>query len=226
MSQAAIPFSSTGPQGHRGRMRGRLLANEAALADYEILEMLLFLGIPRRDTKPLAKSLINQFGSLAAALTAAIEAPDRLGLPAQATAALAMVRESADHLARPEVQERPRLDGWDALIRHIDPPGRRDDPPGVSALLLDSRNRLLAEPSWPGAADAASLPRLVLRHALDHHASALLLVRTVPSRPRLGRADRALHDAMQAAAAPLVVVLHDLVVVGQGAWLSLRQSGR
>src|SRR5271155_2322052 len=68
---ATAPFTSTGPHGHRERMRGRLLEKgAAALADYEILEMLLFLGIARRDTKPLAKAMINRFGSLAAALGA------------------------------------------------------------------------------------------------------------------------------------------------------------
>ncbi|MHA4801761.1 hypothetical protein, partial [Enterococcus faecium] len=62
---ASLPFPSTGPHGHRARMRARLLARGGAgLADYEIIEMLLFLGIPRGDTKPLAKAAINRFGSL------------------------------------------------------------------------------------------------------------------------------------------------------------------
>jgi DNA repair protein RadC len=139
-------------------MRGRLLANEAALADYEILEMLLFLGIPRRDTKPLAKSLINRFGTLA-------------------------------------------------------------------ALLLNSRNQLLAEPTWPGIPDPAGFPRAMLRHALEQHASAVLLVRHGSGRPRLTQADRTLFAAVQDAAGPLTVTLHDLVVTGQGGWTSLRQSG-
>jgi hypothetical protein len=62
----APPIESTGPQGHRGRMRTRLLSAPDALADYEVLEKLLFFGIPRRDTKPQARSLILQFSSLAA----------------------------------------------------------------------------------------------------------------------------------------------------------------
>jgi DNA repair protein RadC len=215
-------FTGTGPQGHRGRMRGRLLANEAALADYEILEMLLFLGIPRRDTKPLAKSLINRFGTLADALAAA---PDALGLPERAASALALVADSATHLARPERLERPTLDSWDALIRHIAPALRGDASPGLAALLLNSRNQLLAEPTWPGIPDPAGFPRAMLRHALEQHASAVLLVRHGSGRPRLTQADRTLFAAVQDAAGPLTVTLHDLVVTGQGGWTSLRQSG-
>ncbi len=218
----AAAFQGTGPQGHRGRMRTRLLANETALADYEILEMLLFLGIPRRDTKPLAKSLINRFGTLAAALAAT---PDALDLPPRAAAALALVTDSATHLARPETRQRPTLDSWDALIQHIDPAARTQHPPGLTALLLNSRNQLLAEPAWPGPPDPAAFPRDMLRHALDHHASAVLLVRHGATRPRLTPADRALFTDVQRAAGPLTVALHDLVVTGCGTWTSLRKSG-
>ena len=90
------PFSSTGPHGHRRRMRERLLnAGAASLADYEILEMLLFLGIPRRDTKPLAKALINSFGSLAGVLTASCEDLSREGGLTDACAALIRLPELA-----------------------------------------------------------------------------------------------------------------------------------
>ena len=206
-------------------MRTRLLANEAALADYEILEMLLFLGIPRRDTKPLAKALINRFGGLGAALSAAIAEPDRLGLPPEAAAALALVSDSAAHLARPEQRARTTLDGWDALIAHIDPKARADDPPGLSALLLNSRNQLIAEPGWPGTPEPAVFARTMLRQALDQHASAVLLVRHGAARPKLTAADRALYAEVSRAAAPLTVAVHDLVVTGLGKWISLRQSG-
>ncbi len=221
---ATQPFSSTGPHGHRGRMRSRLLASEAALADYEVLEMLLFLGIPRRDTKPLAKSLINRFGSLAGTLEAGRDALVRTGLQERAIDALALVTEAASYLARPERIKRPLLGDWAALERHLDIPARTRQPASVSALLLNNRNQLLAEPSWePGIAPGA-LATEMLRHALDQHATAAILVCNRPgSEPRLGRADREFHAAVQRAAAALSVTVHDLVVIGRGEWASLRQ---
>ena len=217
------PFQSTGPHGHRSRMRTRLLAAEGALADYEILEMLLFLGIPRRDTKPLAKALINRFGSLAGALTAPSFDLGDAGLPPRAIEALGFVGEAAAELERPERRDRITLGSWDALDRHL--ACRRDTPAGTCALLLDSRNRLVAEPRWEPGADPAQLAREMLRHALDRHASAAILVRHCIGRPQACEVDHDLLDAAQAAAAALSVVVHDLVVAGDGAWVSLLQPG-
>ncbi len=207
-------------------MRTRLLASEAALADYEILEMLLFFGIERRDTKPLAKGLINQFGSLAGALTAEGDALRRAGLPPRAVEALALVGEAAATLARPEQAERIVLGSWAVLERHLDVPGRTLQPPGTSALLLNNRNQLLGEPSWPPGLEAERLGREMLRHALDRHASALIVVRNAGAGPAvIGAEDRALSGVLRRAAPALVVSLHDVLVLGQGDWVSLRQQG-
>ncbi len=224
---ATAPFSSTGPHGHRGRMRSRLLAAEAALADYEILEMLLFLGIPRRDTKPLAKSLINRFGSLAATLEAGRDALLRTGLPERAIEALALATEAAAYLARPERIKRAVLGNWAALEAHLDIASRTRQPAGVSVLLLNNRNQLLGEPAWEPGVDSGRLATEMLRHALDQHATAAILVRNrAGADARLGPDDHAFYAAVQRAAAALSVTVHDLVVIGRGDWASLRQRGR
>ncbi len=222
----AKPFSSTGPYGHRSRMRGRLLANEAALADYEILEMLLFLGIPRRDTKPCAKGLINQFGSLAAAIGADRAALLAAGLPPRAADALAIVKDAASVLAEPDAIRRPVLGDHQSLERYLDIPERTAQPPGWSALLLNNRNQLLAEPAWELEMAPDALARDLVRQALDGHATAAILLRNAgPEAARIGASDRAVHAAVQRAGAPLAVVLHDVVVIGRGGWTSLRQRG-
>ena len=106
-----VPFQSTGPQGHRGRMRDRLLVRgPEGLADYEVLEMLLFLGIPRGDTKPLAKGLINAFGSLGRVLAATPEELVTQGaMPEDAILPLRLVQAAAHRLARADAIERPLL---------------------------------------------------------------------------------------------------------------------
>ena len=222
----AQPFSSTGPHGHRSRMRGRLLAGEGALADYEILEMLLFLGIARRDTKPLAKGLINQFGSLSAAIEADRTALDAAGLPKPAIEALDLVVEAAAILARPEGIKRKVIADLAALSAHLDAVERTSQPPGLGALLLNNRNQLLGEPAWPAETPPAALARELMRAALDGHATATILLRNAgPAAPKINALDRALHTEVQRAGMPLSVVVHDLIVMGRGDWVSLRQRG-
>ena len=206
-------------------MRTRLLANEAALADYEILEMLLFLGIPRRDTKPLAKALVNAFGGLGEALRADRSALLRAGLPEQAAQAFAAVVEAAAVLARPERTDTVVLDGFPAVERHLDLPARARRGPALSALLLDTRNRLLAEPSWPAETEPAVFAAEMLRHALDRHATAAILVcNRGDAAPRISKGDRDLHARLTRDGAALSVAIHDLMVIGRSDWVSLRQS--
>ena len=205
-------------------MRGRLLASEIALADYEILEMLLFLGIERRDTKPLAKSLINRFGDLAGTLTAAPAALAEAGLGTPAITALALASEAAAHLARPDDAARVALGTWTAVLLHIDPEARLPQGPGLSALLLNSRNQLLGEPSWPDSTPDDTLVREMLRQALDRHATALIVVRNAgTAAPTLLDRDITLHAAMRESGMSLSIEVHDLIVIGRGAWASLRR---
>lgn len=222
----AKPFSSTGPYGHRGRMRTRLLAGETALADYEILEMLLFLGIERKDTKPLAKALINEFGSLSEALEADADALAAQGLPPRAIEAIEIVTEAAGILARPDAIRRKVIADLDQLERHLQVAERTAQPPSLSALLLNNRNQLLGEPVWDAEIGPAEMARELLRHALDQHATATIVIRNAgPAAAKITAADRALHAEIHTAGSRLSVVVHDLVVIGRGEWTSLRQRG-
>jgi DNA repair protein RadC len=202
-------------------MRGRLLARPLALADYEILEMLLFLGIPRRDTKPQAKGLINRFGSLAGTVSAPAAVLRDAGVPGRVVEAFGVVVEAAAALAQAERVERVVLSDWDALDRFLDAPSRSERPPGLSALLLNNRNQLLGECRL----DEAGATRMLLRQALERHATAAILVRNLgEAAPAASKVDRALLQQVRDAAAPLAVVVHDMVVVGQGGWISLRPA--
>ena len=210
-------FASTGPQGHRSRMRTRLLAAPGALADYEILEMLLFLGIPRRDTKPQAKGLINQFGSLAGALTAAADTLVAAGMPPRAAAAFPVVIDAAAQLAKAERVERVLLNDWDALDSYLLRP--RPRPEGFSVLLLNNRNHLLAEMRLDEN-DPPTITRSVLKHALSHHATALILLRTAPTAAATPL-DHTLLAHVRTCAAELSVLVHDMVVLGNGRWVAV-----
>jgi len=221
-------FDSTGPAGHRGRMRERLLSRgPEALADYEILEMLLFLGIARRDTKPLAKQLINSFGSLAGVLTASPSALAMTGgLGVDAIAVLRLPEEAAHRLARAESRTTPILNNWDRLLEYLDKALVGAVPGQLRALLLDNRNRLLADETVQG--EPEHVPHVLAGRALTVHATALILIRVVPGGApdkALMKREAALAVAVRTAVSLLSVILHDHMLVGMGNWISLTQKG-
>ena len=237
-NRAPLPFSSTGPHGHRRRMRERLLgAGPAGLADYEVLEMLLFLGIPRRDTKPLAKGLINVFGSLAGVLSATPEALLRDGgLDEECICVLRLPELAAMRLSQAEQRDKPVLNNWDRLLSYFEVALTGAIAGQLRILFLDNRNRLLADEVVEDASAAiagleAAQPdpsRQAMRRALDLHATAMILVRVVAAgpvaKPVLVR-EAALAARMTRAAAPLAIVLHDHMLAGGETWVSLRQKG-
>ncbi|MCQ8240658.1 JAB domain-containing protein [Rhizosaccharibacter radicis] len=222
------PFTSTGPQGHRARMRERLLGRgPAALADYELLEMLLFLGIPRRDTKPLAKELINRFGSLEAVLGATADRLGAAGLRPEAASVLRVPEEAARRLAMAEARDRPVLNNWDRLLEYFDTALSGAVPGQRRALLLDNRNRLLADETLPDM-EVGALAGILARRALELHATALILLRVVPPGPvpaALVKAEGGMVRELGAPLAALAVMLHDHMLVGGGSWVSLKQKG-
>lgn len=224
------PFASTGPQGHRSRMREKLLLRGAdALADYELLEMLLFFAFKKGDTKPLAKTLINQFGSFAAVLAA----PQRelmatRGLGPHSVAALKLVQASALRLARAEVMQRPILNNWDRLMDYLNAVLARERIEQFRVLFLDPRNRLIADEAQArGTVNHTPVyPREVVKRALELHATALVLVHNHPSGdPSPSRDDIEMTREVRDAGRILSIVLHDHIIVGNGRWLSFRREG-
>lgn len=223
-------FSSTGPYGHRSRMRARLLTRGAgALADYEVLEMLLFLAFKKGDTKPLAKELINRYGSFAAVITAPQEELLALpGLGEHSVTALKLVQEAALRLGKAEVMEQPVLANWEALTGYLGAALARERVEQSRVLYLDSRNRLLKdEAHGRGTVNQTPLyPREIIRRALDLGATALILVHNHPSGdPSPSRADIDMTEEVCRAGEVFSIVVHDHLIVGNGRTLSFRQEG-
>jgi DNA repair protein RadC len=224
------PFASTGPHGHRERMREKLLERGAeALADYELLEMLLFFAQPKGDTKPLAKGLINRFGSFASVLAAPsrdlFAAP---GLGRHSVAAIRLVQASAQRLALAEVMNRPVLNNWDRLLEYLHTVLARERIEQFRVLFLDNKNRLLADEAQArGTVNHTPVyPREVVKRALELHATALILVHNHPSGdPTPSNDDIDMTQEVKIAAQALSIVLHDHLIVGNGRWVSLRQEG-
>jgi DNA repair protein RadC len=225
-----LPFASTGPQGHRGRMREKLLERgPGALADYELLEMLLFFAFKKGDTKPLAKALINRYGSFANVLTAPQqELLDTPGLGEHSVTAIKLVQDAALRLARAEVMEKPVLNNWDRLMDYLNAALAREKIEQFRILFLDSKNRLIADEAQArGTVNHTPVyPREVIKRALELHATALILVHNHPSGdPTPSRADIEMTGEIMAAGAVLSVVVHDHLIIGNGRHLSFRREG-
>ncbi len=219
-----------GAAGHRERMRRKLLdAGPAAILDHELLEMVLFLALPRRDTKPLARALLAAFGSFANVISAppqALLAVD--GLAEAGIAALKTVQAAALRLAKAEVAARPVLNNWDVLMDYLNAVMARERVEQFRVLFLDARNRLLGDEAQArGTVNHTPVyPREVIKRALELQATAIILVHNHPSGdPTPSRDDIDMTREVKAAAAALSIVLHDHVIVGNGRWLSFRREG-
>jgi DNA repair protein RadC len=216
--------------GHRARLRQRLLAGGAeALADYEVLEYLLFAANPRGDTKPLAKALLQRFGSLNAVLNAepgALTQVPKMG--ETGAAALKAVALAARRMARGEVSQKPVLGSWQALLDYLTIDMAHLTVERVRVLYLDTRNRLIVDHHvGDGSVDEAAIhPREVIRKAMDVGSTALILVHNHPSgNPEPSRADIEITRRIAEAGRLLGIVVHDHVIVGRDGHVSLKAKG-
>ncbi len=206
--------------GHRQRLKQRFVsAGPEALPDYELLELILFAAIPRRDTKPLAKRLIERFGSFAEVVNAP---PDRLkevkGIGDAAITQIKLVRAAALRVMQGQIMQRPVLGSWDAVLGYCRAAMGFEAQEQFRILFLDKRNRLIAdEMQQRGTVDHTPVyVREVVKRALELSASAIILVHNHPSGdPTPSRADIDMTRQIADAAKPLGVTIHDHIIVGR-----------
>jgi len=213
--------------GHRERLRARFRdAGAAALADYELLELVLFRAIPRRDVKPLAKVLVDRFGSFAEVLAAPPNLLEEVaGITPSVVTELKIVEAAAHRIARGQVKRRPVLSSWSAVIEYCRTSMAFAPREQVRVLFLDKRNQLIAdEVVQTGTVDHAPVyPREVIKRALEVSASALILCHNHPSGdPTPSRADIDMTKRIIEMAKPLGIELHDHIIVGKDGHASLK----
>jgi DNA repair protein RadC len=214
--------------GHRERLRARFReAGPDALADYELLELVLFRAIPQRDVKPLAKQLIETFGSFAEVI-AAPEArlrKDVKGLGDAAITEIKIVQAAAGRLARGQVKGRAVLSSWSSVLDYCRTAMAFADKEQFRILFLDKRNQLIAdEVQQQGTVDHTPVyPREVVKRALELSATAIILVHNHPSGdPTPSRADIQMTQSIVEVAKPLGISVHDHIIVGRDGHASLK----
>lgn len=229
LDDAAVALSiDKGHDGHRERLRKRFLAAGATgIADYELLELVLFRALPRGDVKPLAKLLIKRFGSYAEVLTAP---PERLreikGLGNAAITELKIIEAAAQQLVRGSIKTRPILSSWAAVADYCRAVMAFVAHEEFRVLFLDKRNTLIEdEVQGVGTVDHTPVyPREVIKRALELGATALILVHNHPSGdPTPSAADVSMTQQIVALAKPMGIEIHDHLVVGRSGCASLRK---
>ena len=215
---------------HRARLRDRFRDGGAdALPDYEMLELLLFRSIPRKDVKPLARALIDRFGDLNGVLSAPIDKLTAVEGVGDAVALDFKLVEAATHrMARARVLRRHVVSSWDALIDYCHTVMAHRDTEQFRILFLDTRNTLIAdEAQASGTIDHVPVyPREVVKRALELNAAALILVHNHPSGdPTPSQADIDMTRRIEEAARALSIEVHDHLIIGKSQELSFRAEG-
>jgi len=199
------------------------------MPDYELLELTLFPALPRKDTKPLAKALLARFGSFAEVIAAPrarlLEIP---GVGDAVVNQLKIVEAAAARLAQTRVIGRPALSSWAALLDYCMAAMARAPSEEFRILFLDRKNVLIAdEVQARGTVDHTPVyPREIVKRALEHGASAIILVHNHPSGdPTPSKADIAMTREVAAAAKTLGIAIHDHLVIGRSGHASFKSLG-
>jgi DNA repair protein RadC len=234
VQEAAMTFlddaSAPHHTGHRTRLRDRFLLGGAdVLPDYELLELVLFAAIPRRDVKPLAKQLIARFGGFAEVVAAPRERLLEVdGIGENAVTQLKVIEAAALRLSKARLLGKPALSSWQSLLDYCTAAMARSVREEFRVLFLDRKNILIAdEVQSAGTIDHTPVyPREIVKRALELSASAIILVHNHPSGdPTPSRADIDMTREIAAAAKPLRIAVHDHLVVGRSGQVSFKSLG-
>lgn len=216
--------------GHRDRLRARYRDNgETALADYEVLELLLFRLIPRKDTKPIAKALLARFGTLSGVFGAPLHLLQEVnGIGETVALDIKLISTVAQRVLKSEIRDKQVLSSWSAVIQYCHAAMAHETREQFRILFLDKRNVLIAdEVQGLGTVDHTPVyTREVIKRALELSATALVLVHNHPSGdPAPSRADIDMTKVIIEAARPLGILIHDHIIIGRDGHASLKGLG-
>lgn len=215
--------------GHRDRLRERFVKGGVeALADYEILELILFLALPRRDVKPLAKKLIQSFGSFNGVFHATIPDLVAFGLSENTAIALKTLEAAAFHLMKHDLIGRPVLNNWAKLMDYMQATMAHEKKEHFRLLFMNKKNELIAdEIQQTGTVDhTPAYPREIVKRALELSATAIILVHNHPSGDSSpSKSDIDMTQAIIMAAKPLSITIHDHLIVSRNGITSLKNKG-
>ncbi len=216
-------------KGHRQRLRERFLNAPDSLQDYELIELLLFMAIPRKDVKPLAKDLLNRFGGLPQLMNAPIEELTKIkGVSENTAASIKIVTVTAHRMMKREFLNRPVLNSWTRLMDYCVSSMGDESKEHFRILFLNKKNELIAdEIQGSGTVDhTPAYPREIMKRALELGATALILMHNHPSGdPKPSQADIDLTRHIVRAGETFDIVIHDHIIVSRNGYSSFKSLG-
>lgn len=215
--------------GHRDRLRDRFLrGGPDSLAEYELLELYLFMLIPRRDVKPLAKALITQFGSFSGVIHATPDDLIAFGLSENTATGLKSIEAAALMMMKQDVMNKPVLNSWAKLTDYIRASMSHEKKEHFRLLFLNKKNELIGdEIQQSGTVDhTPAYPREIMKRALEVGATAIILVHNHPSGdPTPSKPDIEMTKAIIDAGKPFSIIIHDHIIVSRNGTSSMRNLG-
>lgn len=214
--------------GHRDRLRQKFRENgHRSLADYELLELVLFRSIPRRDTKPLAKQLLEEFGSFAQVVSAPTHRLEEInGLGTGTVTDLKLIQAAASELISGDIREKPLLGSWNSVLNYCRAAMAFEEVEQFRILFLDKKNQLIRdEVQQVGTIDHTPVyPREILKRALELSATAIILVHNHPSGdPTPSSADVKMTKKIVELMTNVGIAVHDHLIIAQDGHASLKE---
>ncbi len=216
--------------GHRQRLRERFLVGGAdSLKDYELLELILFMAIPRRDVKPLAKELLDKYKTLPALLSAPTAQLTQIpGVSENVAIALKSISATAQRMLKQEFINKPVLNNWTRLMDYCMGTMAHENREHFRILFMNKKNELLAdEIQHVGTVDqTAAYPREIMKRALELNATALILMHNHPSGDSTpSQADIDMTEKIIMAGDPFGILIHDHVIISRNGYTSMKSDG-
>jgi len=215
--------------GHRDRLRARFLNAPDSLPDYELLELLLFMAIPRKDVKPIAKKMIDRFKNMNGVLNASLNDLQGVeGVSHNSAIAIRAIRAAGLRLLQQNVMERPVLTSWQRLLDYCEAAMANESTEHFRLIFLNKRNEVIAdEVQQSGTVDhTPAYPREIVKRALELGATALIMAHNHPSGdPTPSDADIQMTKAVVTAAAPFDILVHDHLIISRNGTLSFKTEG-
>jgi len=216
--------------GHRQRLKERFLhSNGSDMADYELLELLLTLAIPRKDTKPLAKALIKEFGSFAGVLGADnMRLMEFSGLKENTIFIFSIVKEAALRMTWQNLcnSDQPIIATWDAMLDYCRMKLAHKDHEELMLIFLDAKLQVIGEEvQQRGTTDNVAIhPAEVVKSSVFHSAKSLIMVHNHPSgHVTPSKADIMATQQVKTGLESVSIKLQDHLIIGKTEYYSFRE---
>ena len=225
-----MPESADTKEGHRRRLREKFIESGlAGFHDYEIVELLLTLGTPRKDCKQPAKAAIKKFKTLRGILDAPMEELQKIkGIGPHNSFGIKLVQEVAREFLKERLIEKPICSSSKEVFDYLYHSMRGLTKDVFKVIFLDGKNQVIGiEDLFEGTLNASAVyPREVIKSALRNNALNLIFVHNHPSgNPGPSQTDKKITEELVLAGNTMQIKVLDHLIVGDNRYFSFADEG-